>query len=75
MARGRVMTQFLPRSPERRYRADLDPGDAPAGSQGNAASRRRLIEARRSSPRSRITNCRSAMSSERLLYRLFHEQA
>ena len=28
---GGVMTQFLPRSPERRYRADLDPGDAPGG--------------------------------------------
>jgi molecular chaperone Hsp33 len=28
---GGIMTQFLPRSAQRRIRAELDPGDAPGG--------------------------------------------
>jgi len=73
---GGVMTQFLPRSPERRYRADLDPGDAPGGlTMATPPADDAWIEAE-----ALLATIEDhelvdpAMSSERLLYRLFHEQ-
>lgn len=73
---GGVMTQFLPRSPERRYRADLDPGDAPGGlTMATPPADDAWIEAE-----ALLATIEDhelvdpALSSERLLYRLFHEQ-
>ena len=73
---GGVMTQFLPRSPERRYRADLDPGDAPGGIiVATPPADDAWIEAE-----ALLATIEDhelvdpALSSERLLYRLFHEQ-
>jgi molecular chaperone Hsp33 len=73
---GGVMTQFLPRSPERRIRADLDPGDAPGGFKlGVPSTDDAWIEAE-----ALLATIEDhelvdpAQSSERLLYRLFHEQ-
>ena len=73
---GGVMTQFLPRSPERRYRADLDPGDAPSGlTMATPPADDAWIEAE-----ALLATIEDhelvdpAVSSERLLYRLFHEQ-
>jgi len=73
---GGVMTQFLPRSPERRYRADLDPGDAPGGlTMATPPADDAWIKAE--ALLATIEDHElvdSALSSERLLYRLFHEQ-
>ena len=73
---GGVMTQFLPRSPERWYRADLDPGDAPGGlTMATPPADDAWIEAE-----ALLATIEDhelvdpALSSERLLYRLFHEQ-
>jgi molecular chaperone Hsp33 len=73
---GGVMTQFLPGSPERRYRADLDPGDAPGGlTMATPPADDAWIEAE-----ALLATIEDhelvdpALSSERLLYRLFHEQ-
>jgi molecular chaperone Hsp33 len=73
---GGVMTQFLPRSPERRIRADLDPGDAPGGLKlATPPAADAWIEAE-----ALLATIEDhelvdpAVSSERLLYRLFHEQ-
>jgi molecular chaperone Hsp33 len=73
---GGVMTQFLPRSPERRYRADLDPGDAPGGlTMATPPADDAWIEAE-----ALLATIEDhelvdpALASERLLYRLFHEQ-
>lgn len=72
---GGIMLQFLPKSPERARIADLDPGDAPEGMvlpevpeddawvQGRA-----LIETVED-----VELIDPAVSSERLVYRLFHE--
>jgi molecular chaperone Hsp33 len=73
---GGLMAQFLPDSPQRRRRADLDPGDAPPG-----APRDMVIdddhwtEARilaQSTEDHELID--PTLSSERLLYRLFHER-
>jgi len=73
---GGVMTQFLPRSLERRYRADLDPGDAPGGlTMATPPADDAWIKAE--ALLATIEDHElvdSALSSERLLYRLFHEQ-
>jgi molecular chaperone Hsp33 len=73
---GGVMTQFLPRSPERRMRADLDPGDAPGGLKfAKLPADDAWIETE-----ALLATIEDhelvdpAVSSERLLYRLFHEQ-
>ena len=73
---GGIMLQFLPRSPERMRQPDLDPGDAPEGivlhevKEDDAwVEGRSLIET--------VTDIElidPALSSERLLYRLFHER-
>jgi molecular chaperone Hsp33 len=73
---GGVMTQFLPRSPERRIRADFDPGDAPGGFKlevlpvdGAWVEAEALLATIEDHELVDPT-----LSSERLLYRLFHEQ-
>jgi molecular chaperone Hsp33 len=72
---GGVMTQFLPRSPERWVRADLDPGDAPDGRKPEpvlADDAWREAEALLATIEDHEL-VDPALSSERLLYRLFHE--
>ena len=73
---GGVMTQFLPRAPERRRRPDLDPGDALAGLKLAAP---RVDDAWITAEALLATVedhelVDPAVSSERLLFRLFHEQ-
>jgi molecular chaperone Hsp33 len=71
---GGVMTQFLPRSPERRRRADLDPGDTPGGrTPATPPMDDAWLEAE-----ALLATIEDhelvdpGLSSERLLYRLFH---
>jgi molecular chaperone Hsp33 len=73
---GGLRVQFLPNSPERQRQADLDPGDAPAG--------HRLPEASEDDAWTEAKSLAATiedhelvdptLSSERLLYRLFHER-
>ena len=73
---GGLLMQFLPDSPERRRRADFDPGDAPPGtaphevdeddSWAEARALAGTVEAHE------LVD--PTLSSERLLYRLFHER-
>lgn len=72
---GGVMTQFLPRAPERRTWADIDPGDAPDGRiLASPPIDDAWIEAE-----ALLATVEDhelvdpGLSSERLLYRLFHE--
>jgi len=73
---GGMLLQFLPKAPERARRADLHPGDAPAGSAAHAvAEDDAWIEGQ-----SLIATVEDielidpGLSGERLLYRLFHER-
>jgi molecular chaperone Hsp33 len=73
---GGMLLQFLPKSPERMRGPDLDPGDAPAGTAPHVVAEddawregRALIETVED-----IELIDPDLSSERLLYRLFHEQ-
>jgi molecular chaperone Hsp33 len=73
---GGLMAQFLPDSPERRRQADLDPGDAPPG-----APRDMVVEDDRWTEAKALAVTTEdhelldpTLSSERLLYRLFHER-
>jgi molecular chaperone Hsp33 len=73
---GGLLVQFLPDAPERLRRADLDPGDAPEGSQAHAvedddawAEAKALAATVEDHELIDPT-----LSSERLLYRLFHER-
>lgn len=73
---GGVMTQFLPRAPERRIKADLDPGDAPDGfrpAKGSVDDAWIEAEALLATIEDHEL-VDPSVSSERLLYRLFHEQ-
>jgi molecular chaperone Hsp33 len=72
---GGIMLQFLPKSPERARTADLDPGDAPEGTTPHAIKEddawvegQALI-----STVEDIELIDPSLSSERLVYRLFHE--
>jgi molecular chaperone Hsp33 len=72
---GGIMLQFLPKAPERRQVADLDPGDAPPGTELHRVEEdeawtegRVLFETVED-----LELVDPALSSERLLYRLFHE--
>lgn len=73
---GGLMAQFLPDSPERRRRADLDPGDAPPGAlrdvvdEDNDWTEARLL-AETIEDHELLD---PTLSSERLLYRLFHQR-
>jgi molecular chaperone Hsp33 len=73
---GGILLQFLPKAPERVRVADLDPGDAPEGTQIHAPREddawvegRSLIETVEA-----IELLDPDLSSERLAYRLFHER-
>ncbi|MGA2816574.1 MAG: Hsp33 family molecular chaperone [Xanthobacteraceae bacterium] len=72
---GGILLQFLPKSPERARQADLDPGDAPPGTESYAPPEddawiegRALVDTVDD-----IELIDPALSSERLAYRLFHE--
>jgi len=72
---GGVIVQFLPDSPGRRRQADLDPGDAPPGAPRDVVADD--DPGPRPKPRGDHRGSRtdrSTLSSERLLYRLFHER-
>jgi molecular chaperone Hsp33 len=73
---GGILLQFLPKSPERARVADLDPGDAPEGTVTHTVAEdeawvegRALIETVQD-----VELVDPALSSERLVYRLFHER-
>jgi molecular chaperone Hsp33 len=72
---GGILLQFLPKSPERARVADLDPGDAPEGIEPHVLPEddawvegRALV-----STVEDVELIDPALSSERLVYRLFHE--
>ncbi len=73
---GGLLVQFLPDSPERQRRADLDPGDAPAGH----AKTDEQIDDAWDEARALAATVEDhelvdpSLSGERLLYRLFHER-
>ncbi|MGD0721530.1 MAG: Hsp33 family molecular chaperone [Roseiarcus sp.] len=73
---GGLMAQFLPDSPERLRRADLDPGDAPPGAERQiVAEDDHWTEARALAGTTADHELIDpTLSSERLLYRLFHER-
>jgi molecular chaperone Hsp33 len=73
---GGILAQFLPRAVERMRGPDLDPGDAPAGTAPHLVAEddawveaRALIDTVED-----LELIDPAVSSERLLYRLFHER-
>jgi molecular chaperone Hsp33 len=73
---GGILLQFLPKSAERAQQADLDPGDAPPGTEPHVMPEddawvegRALVDTVDD-----IELLDPALSSERLAYRLFHEQ-
>jgi molecular chaperone Hsp33 len=73
---GGMLLQFVPRAPERARVADLDPGDAPEGMARHTVREddawvegRSLVETVED-----VELIDPAVSSERLLYRLFHER-
>jgi molecular chaperone Hsp33 len=73
---GGLMLQFLPNAPERQRRADLDPGDVPDGitvetpAEDDAWTEAKLLAA--TIEDHELVD--PTLSSERLLYRLFHER-
>jgi molecular chaperone Hsp33 len=72
---GGIMLQFLPKAPERARVPDLDPGDAPQGVTPHVvAEDEAWVEGRALvSTVEDIELIDPALSSERLVYRLFHE--
>jgi molecular chaperone Hsp33 len=78
---GGIVLQFLPRDPKRAQQADLDPGDAPEGVEPHALPEDDVVEddAWREG-RSLIATVQDdelidpTVSSERLLYQLFHQR-
>jgi molecular chaperone Hsp33 len=73
---GGIMVQFLPKSSERMRQADLDPGDAPEGTAPHVVPEDDAWVEGRSlvSTVEDIELIDPAVSSEQLLYRLFHER-
>jgi molecular chaperone Hsp33 len=73
---GGILLQFLPKSPERMRQADLDPGDAPHGTTPHVVAEDDAWVEGRSliSTVQDIELIDPELSSERLLYRLFHER-
>ncbi len=73
---GGLMVQFLPDSPERRRQIDLDPGDAPNDYKADAEA----VDDAWTEARALAETIEDhelvdpTLSSERLLYRLFHER-
>jgi molecular chaperone Hsp33 len=72
---GGILLQFLPNSPERARQADLDPGDAPPGTQAHVPPEDEAWVEGRSliATVEDIELIDPDLSSERLAYRLFHE--
>lgn len=72
---GGIMLQFLPKAPERARVADLDPGDAPEGVEPHTlAEDDAWVEGRALvSTVEDVELIDPDLSSERLVYRLFHE--
>jgi molecular chaperone Hsp33 len=72
---GGMLLQFLPKSPERMRGPDLDPGDAPEGTAPHVVAEDDAWVAGRAliATVEDIELIDPALSSERLLYRLFHE--
>jgi len=72
---GGIMLQFLPKAPERARVADLDPGDAPEGVVPHVVPEDEAwVEGRALvSTVEDIELIDPSLSSERLVYRLFHE--
>jgi molecular chaperone Hsp33 len=73
---GGILLQFLPRAPERMKAADLDPGDAPEGTAPHQVEEdeawvegRALVETVED-----VELIDPDLSSERLVFRLFHER-
>jgi molecular chaperone Hsp33 len=73
---GGLMAQFLPDSPARRRQADLDPGDAPPGALRDVVDEDdHWTEAKALAATTEDHELIDpTLSSERLLYRLFHER-
>ena len=73
---GGILLQFLPKAPERARQADLDPGDAPAGMAVHAVPEDDAWVEGRSlfATVEDVELIDPAVSSERLVYRLFHER-
>jgi molecular chaperone Hsp33 len=73
---GGLIAQFLPESEERRRQADLDPGDAPEGHVPDAEPEDDAwVEAKALAVTAEDHELLDpTLSSERLLYRLFHER-
>ena len=73
---GGLIAQFLPESEERRRRADLDPGDAPEGHKVEALPEDDAWTEAKSLAGTTEDHelLDPTLSSERLLYRLFHER-
>jgi molecular chaperone Hsp33 len=72
---GGILLQFLPKSPERARVADLHPGDAPEGTEPHQVQEDEAwVEGRALvSTVEDVELIDPALSSERLVYRLFHE--
>jgi molecular chaperone Hsp33 len=72
---GGMLLQFLPKSAERMRAADLDPGDAPAGTAPHVVAEDEAWREGRAliATVEDIELIDPDLSSERLLYRLFHE--
>ena len=72
---GGILLQFLPNSVERARQADLDPGDAPPGTEPHVIPEDEAWVEGRSlvATVDDIELIDPALSSERLAYRLFHE--
>jgi len=73
---GGMLLQFLPRSPDRIRVADLDPGDAPEGTpRHEVAEDDAWVEGQSLiSTLEDVELLDPSLSSERLVYRLFHER-
>jgi molecular chaperone Hsp33 len=73
---GGMVAQFLPESIERRRQADLDPGDAPEGAIRDFVAEDEVWSEARALVGSLEDHelIDPTLSSERLLYRLFHER-
>jgi molecular chaperone Hsp33 len=72
---GGILLQFLPKSSDRARQADLDPGDAPPGTERHVLPEDDAWVEGRSlvATIEDIELLDPALSSERLAYRLFHE--
>jgi molecular chaperone Hsp33 len=74
---GGLLVQFLPEAPERRRQADLDPGDAPEGSAESDVTAEDDAWTEGKTLAATVEDHElvdPTLSSERLLYRLFHER-